>query len=314
VRFDIDASCVLEVTAKDMETGRSESFRVEDTTLLSPAEVTTLTARLREQRAEEEQRRAAATRSRATEKAVTGLTAAAADCEAAWREFQQRKAGFHPGARKLDDATQRALADLSGREQEVEAQVRAATGIVPELARRPGTDADQLAELLAAASELSGLLATLASWNRALVAAAVASKDPLALFRDHHDAGDYAAAAELIHLLPDPLDIPDVRRQLQCLARIGDSDRYAALLAASAPRLRVAVVPPSAPEFGDVVRKALVRIHVTRAGAGRGHSLDGGSGRHRRDREVPAVPGVGHQCLQGRAGPARGGGRRSADQ
>jgi molecular chaperone DnaK len=265
VTFDIDASCVLEVTARDHGTGRSESIRIEDTTLLPPAEVARITRRFQEQRELEELRRSTQAKLQVAADRLAQLEALAGDCEAAWLEFGQRMAVFRPGGGPLDDETQRILADLFRRERELEATVRALAGAVPDLLDEgralqagsadasgpvagssagggdlgdgggradPGRLAERLGTHVALASEL---LATLAAWNAALITASMACAGPLAMFRSNHDAGDYRAALDW---LPDPVeDIADIRRHLHCLAEVGDAEGYRDALLAQAEQL-----------------------------------------------------------------------------
>src|SRR5262249_44949799 len=56
VTFAIDASCVLQVTARDKQTGVSNSIRLTDTTLLSPAERDAMARRFEQQQEQESQR------------------------------------------------------------------------------------------------------------------------------------------------------------------------------------------------------------------------------------------------------------------
>jgi molecular chaperone DnaK len=54
VTFDIDANCLLLVTARDMVTNRERQIRITDSHLLTPAQVTSLQKRLRESQANQE--------------------------------------------------------------------------------------------------------------------------------------------------------------------------------------------------------------------------------------------------------------------
>jgi molecular chaperone DnaK len=252
--------------------------------LLPPAVVTDLAWRFLEQRQRWEARRAEQGKLKLISHRIARLAALSGDCETAWRELRQRKAAFRPGRGPLDAATQAVLGDLFSREQQVEAEVQALPAVLGDLRRneralqamtadagggRDGdglgpADADVLAELLGTQLRLaSGLLATLGAWNGALIAASAASASPLALFRGRHEAGNYRAALDS---LPGPVEaLADVRRQLHCLAEVGDAEGYRGVLAAHGGRLGALPVMPSATEeFAALARRGLVRVRVTR--------------------------------------------------
>lgn len=285
VTFNIDASCVLEVTARDLGTGRSETVRIEDTTLLSPGEAARLAQRFQEQQQRDDLRRQAHAKLRLAADRIASLEIAATDCEAAWNEFRQRKAVFRAGAAPLDDMTQRALAELFSSEHELAADLNAVLRPIPD-ALRAGreslsgagtTEPAGLAEITGLVDRLgvqadlvAELMTKLAAWNAALITAAMANTDPIYLFRSHHDAGDYLAAVAALDRIQGPIDdVRDIRRQLRCLAEVGDTERYRAVLAANARQLgalpvTLPIVPSGEAELADLVRRSLVRVHATR--------------------------------------------------
>jgi molecular chaperone DnaK len=85
------------------------------------------------------------------------------------------------------------------------------------------------------------------------------------LFRSHHDAGDYLAAVAALDRVQGSLsDIRDVRRQLHCLAEVGDTERYRGVLEANAGRLGALPIALSGEaELADLVRRSLVQVRAT---------------------------------------------------
>jgi molecular chaperone DnaK len=241
VTFAIDASCVLEVTAEDKGTKRSQSIRLTDTTLLSPVEVDAMTRRFAQVRELDELRE----RLGALVDEVAGDNP-----EAGWREFRQRLETYRPSAAPLDAGTQRTLAEMFAGANDLELELLLIHGPVGDLAgtarayldrpRRPDLDAE-LAEgrqletaLDRQLARLRPLQERLATWNDLLVRLAVATPEPLPRFRSLYAVGEYARALATLAEVAEPLDDPaDVRRKLHCLAAVGDADGYrAALLAA----------------------------------------------------------------------------------
>jgi molecular chaperone DnaK len=280
VTFDIDTSCALEVTAKDPGTGRSETVRIEDTTLLSPAETTRLAQRVQEQQERDDLRRQTSAQFRLAADWMASLETTAANCEAAWNEFRQRKAVFRAGSAPLDDETQCALAELFRSEHELAADLNAVLRPIPEVLRTgreflSGTGTAEptrlnevtgLVERLGLQSDLvAELMAKLAAWNAALIVAMMVDADPIGLFRSHHDAGDYlAAVAALDRIQGSVSDTRDVRRQLRCLAEVGDTERFRGVLEANAARLGALPIALSGKaELADLVRRSLVQVRAT---------------------------------------------------
>jgi molecular chaperone DnaK len=268
VTFFIDASCVLEVTARDLGSGKSNSIRISDTTLLSPREVEEMARGHRRQQERE----------RLLQRLVALVAEAEeSDGEASWREFRSRLDGYRPSGTPLDAETQQVLAEMFRAAHQMEVDLLLAQGPLPDLVAKArehldttGADesttkhlVDQLDEQL---RRLRQLLADLARWNAVLVRLAVAGPDPLRRFRGHHDAGAYARALEAIDALTSTLDDPaDVRRLLHCHARMADAEAYRAVLARYAPLLGATLMDPSRPDaFLPHARAAQAQVTARR--------------------------------------------------
>ncbi|ONI83187.1 hypothetical protein ALI144C_16965 [Actinosynnema sp. ALI-1.44] len=245
VTFEIDANCMLSVTAKDKATGKSSSIRVADTTLLSPAEVADLTTRY-EHQLEQEQRQKdlAEARERLRDLAVSTMDD---DSAAAWQEFRHRQATHRPAPGTEDAETRRLLVEMFSEAGQVELDLELARQAVREAAvavldhlDRPGDAAETARlgdDLRARTDRLHGLTTKVARWNAVLVRLAMNEPDPLLRFRGHCAAGDYRQAlATLAELPAPPTDPDDVRRHARCLAEVGDADGYRALRSASTDR------------------------------------------------------------------------------
>jgi molecular chaperone DnaK len=290
VTFSIDASCVLEVTALDTETGRSRSVRVTDTTLLSPAEINAMRqSHQRQRKRHEQQQELEGLRQR-----LRGLVteAGAGNGEATWREFRDRKAAHHRPSSPLDSATEQTLFEIFRDESQLQADLELAQRPLPGLAaaaeeylsRPQGQDlAAELTEgrelesaLTARLDPLRSVLATLGRWNALLVRLAIAEPDPLRAFRSAHDSGNFRRALDAAQRLPVPLEDPaDIDRHLHCLAEAGDADGYRTALLANAARLGLLPLDPARPEvFLDRLRPTLARVQVRHADG----SLATGSG------------------------------------
>lgn len=290
VTFSIDASCVLEVTARDKGTGVSKSIQVTDSTLLSPNELDEMTRR------HQRQTELSELRQRLRELADEAATS---DSEASWRELRQRLAAYRPSRAPTAPETQTMLAEIfnEANDREVEllltqAPLRDLTTKAHEYLDRtpdaaaaeaaPDQDLDQdqdldLAEARHLASELSRLLdrmrpqlARLAAWNALLVRLATADPDPLHRFRNAHDTGEYASALAALRRLTVPLEShEDIRRQLRSLAEVGDADGYRDVLATHADRLGTVLLDPEHPEnFLEQIQAALVTVTGKAVGSG----------------------------------------------
>jgi molecular chaperone DnaK len=276
VTFAIDASCVLTVTARDKGTGRSKSILVTDTTLLSPGERDEMTRRYRQQRDLEKLRQR-------LPRLIADATAD--DGEASWREFRDRLAAHRPSGTSLTAETERLLGEMFNEANEVEVELRLVQGPLRDLAanatrflEREGragdlTEGEHLErELRGHLERLRPLLRRLAGWTSLLVRLAMAGGDPLSRFRSYHDAGEYARALRALAELRGGLDRPDdVRRQLRCVAEVGDADGYRRLLAANAALLGIAVADPDRPELlARRIAWAMVRVSVPPTGRAEG--------------------------------------------
>jgi molecular chaperone DnaK len=286
VTFAIDTSCVLEVTARDKQTGLSNSIKLTDTTLLSPEERDSMARRFERQQEQEVQRQQLlellSDLARQVEDAVDGGS------EALVREWRSRMAAYRPGAAAPEPETQQALFEMFNKADELESELLLVDVPLRDLAANAGeylsraaqpsagpassTAVDTaLAEGQHLAGELSRLLdrirplrARLGAWNALLVKQATAETDPLRRFLAHHEAGDHARALEALAELPAPLDhLPHVLKQLDCLARVGDADGYRRALSEHADRLQLLPIDRSRPDqFLARARPALARLHV----------------------------------------------------
>ncbi|WP_410643574.1 Hsp70 family protein [Amycolatopsis sp. lyj-346] len=236
VTFEIDASCVLSVTARDRATGRAGSIRIADTTLLSPKEIAELTRSYDRQREIEQQHEElACLRDRLRALAASTMDD---DSDAAWQEFRHRQ-GSHVPVSGADDADTRLLVEMFGQAGQAELDLRLAREWVREAAvaalnhvDRPGgaLDADfaettrLTGELTTRITGLRDLTRKIARWNAVLVRLALAEPDPLRRFRTHYAAGDYRQALAALDAPPSAAD--DRRRYARCLAETGDADGY----------------------------------------------------------------------------------------
>src|SRR5262249_1707248 len=92
VTFDIDTSCVLTVTATNVATGRAQSVRITDTTLLSPGETDEMTRRHTE--ITERQQRAAQLADVRRQLADLISVSSRIDLNQLWVEFDRRRTTF----------------------------------------------------------------------------------------------------------------------------------------------------------------------------------------------------------------------------
>ncbi|MEU0884067.1 Hsp70 family protein [Lentzea sp. NPDC005914] len=256
VTFDLDNSCVLNVTAHDLGTGQATSISVTDTTLLPPAEVADLTHRFEQQRDHEDRRRHLDTlREQLRELAEAAMSE---DSVAAWREFRQRQSAHSPSTDAQDPNTQQQLVEMFNEATQTELDLelcrrsaqKCAQAALTHLAQ-PTLDlaedldvtariADQLRDRLA---ELSRLITQVTRWSAVLTRLAMTEPNPLLRFRTHVDSGNYRQALEAIAQLAEPLSDPsDIDRQARCLAEVGDVDGYRALRGATAPEATLAAL------------------------------------------------------------------------
>ncbi|MGW7210297.1 Hsp70 family protein [Streptomyces sp. NPDC054837] len=288
VSFELDTSCVLNVTARNLETGRTKSIQVDDATLLTPEQVAELTDRLREHAAREQLRRE---RDEILERLEELTTAAEErDSTAGWREFRHRLATFRTPPELLDEPTQRSLSAMHGEASSAELefaashdalrrQDAAARVLLMELRKQDFTAAmvEQarvlISRLKQTLSELTDQQSQLAAWIAVLVRSAVTRQALLTRFRDRHAEGDLAGALSVLDGLSLHLDqTDDIERLLHCIAETGDvrtrADHYRSVLLDHADRLAVHSLPPDGPEeLPAALRSALVRI-LTRTADG----------------------------------------------
>lgn len=243
VSFDIDGSCVLSVTARDLGSGKSNSISIADTTLLPPEEIAESTRRYEEQREREQQRRHLKDmRERLLKLAELVMTD---DSAAVWHEFRQRQSTHRPAAGATDDETRRLLVEMFNEANQTEVDL--------ELTRRSATksaefvlasltrpvwdstdDADELTrlhtELQSHVDQLRRLTTRVTQWNAVLLRLAMTEPDPLLRFRYQYEAGDYPQALDALAQLPEPPTDPvDMERHARCLAEVGDAEAYHAL-------------------------------------------------------------------------------------
>ncbi|GAB2824415.1 hypothetical protein GCM10022221_23090 [Actinocorallia aurea] len=269
VTFAIDASCVLEVTAKDVKTGSRRSISVADTTLLPPAAVREMAERQRGDR-DEAARRAALATARG-ELSDLLEEAERADGAALLAELRRLRAAHRAGPSRPDPMTERALTQIHGREfTEVEAEVRALEAPLREaslavsqyLAGEPDEGAARAltARLRELVEQARPRLAQLRLWTAVLVRLAADETDPLLRFRRLHAVGDHARALEAVAELAEPPRAgDDVERWLHCLAETGAAEAYRDVLRASGDALGVLLRDPAHPEGFDA-QGCLVRV------------------------------------------------------
>lgn len=254
VKFSIDASCVLTVTARDRDTGKSSSIEITDTTLLSPGQIAAMARSYEAERLRAEHR-AALERARQHLRDLV-CEARAIDIDTAWRRFISHKASHHASSAPLDQATEQTLFEIFTGDNQLRMDLELAGRTLPQAIAKAEAYLDQvpmreLAEDLAAAqrteAELAAqleqarpLLATLALWTSVLETLAMIDPDPVRRFRNQYGAGNYHAAIETLHHMDSPLtDAGDIERQLHCLSETGDSADYRTVLRSNAELLHV---------------------------------------------------------------------------
>ncbi|WP_203827603.1 Hsp70 family protein [Actinoplanes palleronii] len=276
VTFTIDESCVLEVTAREIQTGIVAGIKITDSTLLAPAEIDALTRRHRELALQQDLRQAGERLRRELRALVA--TVAGRDVDAAWQRFCDRKAAHRPSAH-ADADTQRTLIEVFRDANQTSIDLDLVrvplrdllTNARQHLDRPPADPAGDLAtgqHLLHAVQRhlprLDPLLARIARWNATLARLTMADPDPLWRFRAQHDTREYAPALDSLRAYGGRLSDPqDVTRHLRCLAETGHADTYRRVLAANAAVLGLVLPDPDRPErFLDPVRDALTRVEA----------------------------------------------------
>ncbi|MFD8308926.1 Hsp70 family protein [Streptomyces sp. NPDC059690] len=281
VTFELDASCVLNVTARDRDTGNCRSIQVSDPTLLTPEQVADMTDRLKRVTDLERLRRE---RDEVCDRLGTLVVAAEeGNGTAEWNEFQHRLDAFSTPPTLLDAATQRTLAsmyaeaaptglDLAASHDALTRQCAAARALLAGL-----RSADLTASLVDEARTLGQRMVLaldqrgshqrkVAAWNSVLIRSAVTRQELLTRFRDLYARDDLSDALSVLDGLSLRLDrTDDIKRLLHCIARTGDLltryDRYRTTALDYADRLAVCPLPPAGPEgLPQPVRSALVGI------------------------------------------------------
>jgi molecular chaperone DnaK len=244
VTFDIDLSCVLTVTAKNLESGREQSVRITDTTLLSPGETEKMRRRL--DKIEEQERQMTALRDASLRLADLLRETERLDVDQLWAQLQRRIETVDLSAgNRLNADTAVALADIRRTAGETAAHVRAASerlGDARDRARRavdrvPGPMLDaEVAELerhervlKSAADRMTALARRLTTWFL-LLTEADAVVDRLAVFRERYSKGDFRGALTTAKTIE--LDDPqDQERRRHALAEVRAVTEYRAAVA-----------------------------------------------------------------------------------
>jgi molecular chaperone DnaK len=263
VSFSIDASCVLTVTAKDMDTGKSNAIEITDTTLLSPGQIAAMARSYEAERLRTEQR-AALERSRQRLRDLVS-EARVVDVGTAWQEFTSRKAAYRATSAPLDTATERTLIEIFTGDNHLHMDLELIGRALPQATAKAEAyldeaEARELGDDLATAqqteAELSAQLdrarlplATVAMWTSVLTALAMTDPDPVRRFRNQYHAGSYHAAIEALHEMDGPLrDAVDIERQLHCLSETGNSADYRTVLLSNAGLLHAYPLTSEGPQ------------------------------------------------------------------
>jgi molecular chaperone DnaK len=266
VAFSIDANCVLEVTARNVQTGATNSVRITDTTLLRPQERQHMTEVLQRRRRRE------ATRSRLRE-LLAQIDRLAGDSDALLNEWRTRLSAHRATAADPDRRVRELFTAMYRDGNDVEAELTHLELTLRDLAAHghtlierpiddsPGEDEEILVDRLDSEERRHRELQdTVGRWNAVLVAA-VGSADPRADFVRWHDADNHVRALDaLAQWEPAGREPELVRRQLDCLAHLGEHEAYATVLRRHADELALPDVPVGHPErFLESVLPAVVR-------------------------------------------------------
>jgi molecular chaperone DnaK len=279
VSFSIDASCVLTVTARDKETGKSSSIEITDTTLLSPGQIAAMARSYEAERLRAEQR-AALELSRQNLRNLVSQ-ARAVDIGTAWQEFSSRKAVHRAISAPLDKATEQILIEIFTADNHLQMDLELVGRALPQATAKAEAYLDQAeaqeladdltiaqhteTELTAQLEQARLPLATLAMWTSVLTNLAMTDPDPVRRFRNQYHAGNYHAAIEALHEIDGPLsDAADIERQLHCLSETGNSADYRAVLLSNAELLHAYPLTSEGPHNNaESVATVLARVsHV----------------------------------------------------
>ena len=292
VTFSIDANGLLEVTAKDEQTGKSKSVRLEDATWLSPTERTDMTNRLTQS-----QRWARARAELVTQMQVVVAAAerlAELERRAAAQTWQRQFAAWQQPGRppvQLDAADEIVLAEMYNAGQSTcdrsqlaidrvrnlrphhERYVQAALAV--DLSK---SDLEkQFVELDAQGrgleTQLRDALATLEPleqqfrrWSSMLARASALRADPRERFSIFHDAGDWQSSLDAYRQAfaeTASADVPlaVVQRRLDALARMTNRNAYREVLAEHRARLALRDLElDTLNEFGRHVSPAIAWV------------------------------------------------------
>jgi molecular chaperone DnaK len=288
VTFAIDASCVLEVTARDKLTGLANSIKLTDTTLLSPAQREAMARSFDLQQQEEGRRKQL---SELLEDLARQVDAAGSGSDSLVREWRSRLAAYRPSIVRPDAETEQTLSEMFNKGNELESELLLAEEPLRNLLARAApylercrnasagplssqaladalTEGDHLVnELAKRLGRLRPLRARLAEWNDLLVQLATAETDPLRRFEAFYETRDYARALDALAELPAPLDdLPHILKELYCRGQVGDAAGYRRLLSVHAERLQLVPFASERPDrFLARAQPALLQVQVARA-------------------------------------------------
>jgi len=272
VSFAIDASCVLEVTARNVQTGASKSVKVTDSTLLRPQERRSMADAL------DLRRRRESTRAGIRE-IVSDVDRLAEDGDAVVREWRTRLDTHRPTTADPDPAVRELFTEMYASGNDVETEMNHLELVLRDLAEqarrvlahlvdegRPEEDEALRDRLRSDVRRFLDLQAMVSSWNAALLRSITGSAEPLVDFVRWHDAGDHRKAMDALeHTDPATHSVAIVRRRLDCLAHLDRRGPYAETLRRNAPDLGIPGNPLDDPD-GFLAAASPSLVHVIDAG------------------------------------------------
>jgi molecular chaperone DnaK len=259
VKLEIDANCVLQVTAKDAGTGRTNTIRISDTTLISPEERQEMQRRLAAQGARSE-------RQRELDELQTKLldlvdTAESLDPERLFREWVERRDAYRPELSQPEEHDVSLFAEMFSRGASLEGELSSLNAPLRDLSAAARRFAEEQAtsdenaralldrgrdlklRLEASVQRLRPLRRTLTEWISALTRAATRHPDPRRRFLAWHEAKDYRRALEAYAAIdPAPDAVEEVERRLDCLGHLGELELYRDFAETHASRLGAEVI------------------------------------------------------------------------
>ncbi|WP_327032184.1 Hsp70 family protein [Micromonospora ureilytica] len=244
VAFEIDQSCVLTVTARNIDTGRQQGIRITDTTLLSPGDTERMRKRLELSARQREQTNELREAHRRLVDLLIDTDGLSVDQLRA--QLQRRLDSLDLAAdARLDAETARALRDVRIAAAETATSVRTASDRLAEARahgrraadRMPGPNLDaEVAELKrreralrAAATHMTSLKERLTTWFVLLTQVDLA-QEPVHLFRERYANGDYPGALTAAQRF-DIVEPADQERRRHALAEVRDLTAYSAAVA-----------------------------------------------------------------------------------